>query len=172
MKKLFPLLLICLAGSAAYAQIDSALLMKDLQILSSDKMEGRKTGTRGNRMAQLYLLQRFREVGIKPFNNTYEQSFFFSRGEQRIMGTNIYGYVKGNVDSFIVISAHYDHLGIKTPANGTDSIYNGADDNASGVGALLAIAKYYKDHRPHHGLIFAAFDAEEMGLQGSKAFVA
>jgi Zn-dependent M28 family amino/carboxypeptidase len=67
----------------------------------------------------------------------------------------------------IVISAHYDHIGIIK-----DEIYNGADDNASGVAALLSFAKYFKANQPNYTLVFALFDAEEMGLQGAKAFVA
>ncbi len=162
----------CFVSCSAFAQIDSAQLMKDVQTLSADKMEGRKAGSRGNRMAQFYLLDRFKQVPLQAFNSTYEQPFYFTRNEKRIMGTNLYGYVKGRVDSFIVISAHYDHVGIGKPNQQQDSIYNGADDNASGVAVLLAIAKYYAANPPKYNLIFAAFDAEEMGLQGAKAFVA
>lgn len=162
----------CLISCSAFAQLDSAQLMKDVQNLAADKMEGRKAGTRGNRMAQFYLIDRFKQAGIQPFNNTFEQPFYFTRGEKRIMGTNLYGLVKGRVDSFIVLSAHYDHVGIGRPNAAKDSIYNGADDNASGVAVLLAIAKYYTAHPPKYNIIFAAFDAEEMGLQGAKAFVA
>ncbi|RPD38398.1 M20/M25/M40 family metallo-hydrolase [Chitinophaga barathri] len=166
------LLLAILASLTAHAQIDSAQLMKDVKTLAADKMEGRKTGTRGNRMAQFYLLDRLKQLKINQFNNTFEQPFYFNRGQERIMGTNLYGYIPGRVDSFIVISAHYDHVGTKKVTDGTDSIFNGADDNASGVATLLAIAKYFKEHAPKYNLIFAAFDGEEMGLQGAKAFVA
>ncbi len=155
-----------------HAQIDSSQLVKDVKTLAADKMEGRKTGSKGNRMAQFYLLDRLKQLRLNQFNHTFEQPFYFTRGQNRIMGTNLYGYIPGRVDSFIVISAHYDHVGIRKTAGTTDSIFNGADDNASGVATLLAIAKYYKEHRPKYNLIFAAFDAEEMGLQGAKAFVA
>lgn len=172
MKKLLPLLG-CVLSLSATAQIDSTQLMKDVQTLSANKMEGRKTGTKGNRMAQFYILDRFKAIGLEQFFNTYTQSFFFNTGrEQRIMGTNLYGYIKGKTDSFIVISAHYDHIGVRKSPNSEDSIYNGADDNASGVAGLLAMAKYFEAHPPKHNLIFAAFDAEEMGLRGSKDFVA
>ncbi|AWO01525.1 peptidase M20 [Chitinophaga alhagiae] len=162
----------CLISLSAFAQLDSVQLMKDVETLAANKMEGRKTGTRGNRMAQFYLLDRFSRIPLQTFSNTFEQPFYFTRGGQRIMGTNLYGYVKGQVDSFMVISAHYDHVGTGKPNAAGDSIYNGADDNASGVAALLAIAKYYATRSPKYNLIFAAFDAEEMGLQGAKAFVA
>ncbi len=68
---------------------------------------------------------------------------------------------------YIVITAHYDHLGIVK-----DEIYNGADDDASGTAALFALANYFKEKRPSHSIIFVAFDGEESGLRGSNAFVA
>lgn len=156
----------------AQSTVDSLQLMLDVQKLSSDKMQGRKTGTKGNRLAQFYIENRFKEIGLKPLNNTYEQSFFFTDDGKKIMGTNLTGYIEGKTDSWIVISAHYDHLGIAKNAENGDSIYNGADDNASGIAGLLAIAAYFKENPPHHNLLFIAFDGEEEGLQGSKAFVA
>lgn len=168
---LFLLLISPIATLYAQQPIDSVNLMKDIKTLSSDAYEGRATGTKGNRQAQLYIIDRFRQVGIQPYNGTYEYSFFFQQGTKRIMGTNLYGYIQGKSDSVYVISAHFDHLGNTGWANGADSIYNGADDNASGVGGLLAIADYYRRNKPSHTLVFAAFDAEEVGLRGAAAFV-
>jgi len=71
-----------------------------------------------------------------------------------------------NPDQFLIVSAHYDHLGQR---NG--QTYRGADDNASGVAALLQVAAYVAAHPPRHSVLFAAFDAEEEGLQGAKYFV-
>ncbi|ATL46612.1 peptidase M20 [Chitinophaga caeni] len=163
-----------LLGTSLFAQslpdIDSSLLMKDIATLSSDKYEGRRTGTRGNRLAQFYILDRFKQIGLSQFHNTYEQAFYFQRRDEKLMGTNLYGYIKGKLDSVIVISAHYDHLGIRKGSPEADSIYNGADDNASGVGAMLAMAAYFKQNPPLYSMIFAALDAEEMGLQGAAAF--
>ncbi|RFS23378.1 peptidase M20 [Chitinophaga silvatica] len=164
----------CMAlGSPAFSQkaIDSSALMKDVQKLSSDQFEGRKTGTKGSRLAQFYIIDRFKQIGIKPFNGTFEYPFFFQKDDRRIMGTNIYGYIPGQLNSVIVITAHYDHLGIRNNGESKDSIYNGADDNASGIGGLLALAKYFKQHPPRYTMIFAALDAEEAGLEGSKAFL-
>jgi Zn-dependent M28 family amino/carboxypeptidase len=167
---------VCLSlflGFSAQAQssIDSLQLMKDIRTLSSDKFEGRRVGTKGSRLAQFYLKDRFTQSGIQPYHNTYEYPFYFQEGDKKIMGTNLFGYIKGKSDSIIVVSAHYDHLGISKSADSKDSIYNGADDNASGVGALLAIAGYYKKHTPEHTLLFVTFDGEEEGLQGAKAFL-
>lgn len=167
---LLALLLVCAISSNAQT-VDSAQLMQDVKVLSSDKMEGRKVGTRGNREAQLYIIRRFEQIGVQKQFDTYEQSFFFSSHGKRIMGTNIIGYLPGKRSDWIVISAHYDHLGIAAQAVNGDSIYNGADDNASGVAGLLALAAFFKQHPPQHNILFVAFDAEEEGLQGSKAFV-
>ncbi|HEV7815303.1 MAG TPA: M20/M25/M40 family metallo-hydrolase, partial [Janthinobacterium sp.] len=81
---------------------------------------------------------------------------------------NIIGYLPGTAapQQFMVVSAHYDHLGI---AGG--KLYPGADDNASGVAAMLAMAAWFKAHPPLHSVVFAAFDAEELGLRGSRAFL-
>lgn len=152
---------------ACLAQSESQLL-KDVKILSSDQYEGRKTGTRGAEMARSYIRNRFKVIGLTAFSANYEQAFpVKSSGAAKITGINLIGYIRGKTDQVIVISAHYDHLGIKD-----GQVFNGADDNASGIAGLLHIAEYFSKHRPDHTLVFAAFDAEEMGLQGAKAFVA
>lgn len=164
-------LLFALPVVAQKSTVDSSQLMKDVRTLSADKFEGRKTGTRGSRMAQFYIIDRFKEIGISAYHDTYEYPFYFQDGDKKVMGTNLYGYIPGKLSTVIVISAHYDHLGIRSSGNSTDSIYNGADDNASGIGGLLALAAYFKKHPPRYTLIFAALDGEEEGLQGAKAFV-
>ena len=86
-----------------------------------------------------------------------------------MFGVNLVGLVRGTAhpDRFIVVSAHYDHLGMSS-----GEIYHGADDNASGTGAILAIAEWTIAHPPLNSIIFAWFDGEEEGLLGSAAFVA
>ncbi len=173
MKRLLLATICLLPALAALAQktgIDSLQLIKDIRTLSADKFEGRRTGTKGNRMAQFYIMDRFKELGLQPYHNTYEYPFYFNEGDKRIMGTNLYGYIPGKLPGAIVITAHYDHLGISSREGAVDSIFNGADDNASGTCALLALIKYYKQHSPQHTLVFAALDGEEEGLQGAKAF--
>ncbi|MBB2149098.1 M28 family peptidase [Pedobacter gandavensis] len=145
-------------------------LLKDVETLSSDAYEGRKTGTKGAEMARTYISDRFKQLGLKPVPSLpgYEQAFTFAdRSGAQISGKNLLAYIPGKTDQVIVISAHYDHVGIIR-----NEIYNGADDNASGVAALLDYAAYFKKNKPYHSLILAAFDAEEQGLRGSKAFVA
>ncbi len=84
------------------------------------------------------------------------------------MGTNLYGYIPGRVDSFIVISAHLRSWGISKNAGGADSIFNGADDNASGVATLLAIAKYFKEHPPKYHLYSPRLMPKSWGCRAPK----
>lgn len=145
-------------------------LLKDVEVLSSDAYEGRKTGTKGAEMARAYIINRFQKLGLKsyPQNVNYAQEFTFnSRGGAKVNGTNVIGYIPGKGTNVIVVSAHYDHLGVVK-----DQVFNGADDNASGTAGLLKIAAYFAKNKPNNTIIFASFDAEEMGLQGAKAFVA
>lgn len=147
--------------------IKSQQLFTDVQELSLDKYKGRKTGTAENTLAAEYIVKRFKEIGLKAYKGDYKKPFTFTdRLDNETQGCNIIGYVAGKKPDAIVISAHYDHLGV---ING--KIYNGADDNASGVGGLLEIASYFAKNPPEHTLIFAAFDAEESRLKGAKAFV-
>lgn len=155
--------------STGSGKLDNQLL-KDVEVLSSDAYQGRKTGTKGAEMARAYIVERFQKLGLKsyPQNVNYAQEFTFnSRGGTKVNGTNIIGYIPGKGTNVIVVSAHYDHLGIVK-----DEVFNGADDNASGTAGLMKIAAYFAKNKPNNTLIFAAFDAEEMGLQGAKAFVA
>jgi len=144
-------------------------LLKDVEILSSDAYEGRKTGTNGAAMARKYIAERFMQIGLPVVSGmkSYEQPFSFKNDKGKpVDGINMIAQIAGKSDNVIVISAHYDHIGIIN-----NQIYNGADDNASGVAALLRLAEYFKNNKPSHTLIIAAFDAEEMGLQGAKHFV-
>lgn len=171
---LFPLALLMSCGSVKMQQGNdktSAQLLKDVEVLSSDAYEGRKTGTKGAEMARTYITGRLKEIGIKPYPGLsgYEQAFEIKgrNGGATLQGKNLIAYIPGKTDHVIVISAHYDHIGIIK-----NEIYNGADDNASGVAGLLQFAKYFAKNKPNNTLIFAVFDGEEMGLQGAKAFVA
>jgi Zn-dependent M28 family amino/carboxypeptidase len=150
----------------ALSNIDSTTLINHLAYLSSAVMEGRETATPGNQLAREYIVKVFDSLKIDKPGDSYLQTFPFGNNNQQ--GTNIIGVVKGYryENSYIAITAHYDHLGKR---NG--EIYYGADDNASGTAALLAMAQYFKQHQPKHSLLFVAFDAEEKGLLGSKYFV-
>lgn len=145
---------------------DSAKVMNDLFFLSSDSLQGRKTNTKGNEIARNFIIERLQKLGVSAYVQDYTQPFTF--GKDTIPAINILGFVEGySGKHFIVISAHYDHVGMKD----STEIFNGADDNASGVASLLALAEYFRENQPENNLLFAFFDAEEMGLQGAKHFM-
>lgn len=147
---------------------ETSELLEIQKRLSSDEFQGRRTGN--NDKAQELIRSHFKSNNLEMFNNTYNMPFTFEyrRTKSVQKGNNIVGYIKGktNTNQYIVIGAHYDHLGT---IDGT--VYNGADDNASGTSALLYLAKYFSKNAPDHNMIFVAFDAEELGLHGSKYFV-
>lgn len=143
-------------------------LLKHIKELSSDAYEGRETGTKGAAKAKNYIIAEFKKLGVKPLGETFEQTFSMPKTSKITQGENILGFINGSEKptEYIVISAHYDHEGIKK-----GKIYNGADDDASGISALIAFAEYLQKHPPKHSVILAAFDAEEKGLIGSYYFV-
>jgi len=151
--------------------VDGPQLLKDLETLSADDMEGRLPGTPGAAKARAYILRRYKEAGIQPIGDSYERPFAFrGRGDSGDRsGVNLVGVVRGTREPgrFLVVTAHFDHLGVR---NG--QIFNGADDNASGVAALLAVAARISASKPAHSVVFAALDAEETGLNGARAFLA
>jgi hypothetical protein len=165
-------------------RIDVTRLMTTVRTLSSPAMEGRRTGTAGGRMARQYIRDAFAEIGLAPVGRdandarSYYQRFGFTsvapgarRGAPPVRvddAANVAGIIPGREASgrTIVVSAHYDHVGIR---NG--KIYPGADDNASGVAALIECARYLQRQPPRHTIVFAAFDAEELGFQGATTFV-
>lgn len=160
------------ASAASTAEIDRAQLLDDLRLLAADDMEGRLVGTPGNARARAYIIARFDAIGLEPIGGTYVAGFEFNRPNgwsATTTGTNIIGRLRGTGDStrVMVMSAHYDHMGERG-----GEIWNGADDNASGVAALLAAAASFAASPPEHDIIFVAFDAEEQGLRGARAFVA
>lgn len=153
--------------------VDTRALLSALETLSSDAMEGRAAGTAGGARARAFLLEQFRASGLQPVGGTFEHAFPLppaaSATETRKSGVNVIGLIPGTraPARFIVLSAHYDHVGRR---NG--QIFNGANDNASGAAALAVIAAYFVGHPLEQSLLVAAFDAEEAGLLGSRAFVA
>jgi hypothetical protein len=158
------------AALPSSAIINAEQLFEDLRVLSSDAMEGRGAGTKGGAMARAYIVRRFADAGLKPLWQSYEQPFDLpSNDEGRAgKGANVVGFLRGksHPERFIVVTAHYDHLGIRH-----GQIYNGADDNASGVAGLLQLAAHFTREQPENSMIFAALDAEEIGLLGSYALV-
>ena len=145
--------------------------MRVVTDLASPRYEGRRAGTSGGRAARAFVRTAFAEIGLDPAGTSgYEQPFRLSRSSQASDdAANLIGAIKGTAETArtIVITAHYDHLGVR---NGV--VYPGADDNASGIAALLAVARYIKAHPLRHPVLVVALDAEEIDLQGAKAFLA
>ena len=154
--------------------IDSVNVKKHLYTLASDDMEGREPGTPGIEKAAKYIENEFKRIGLTSFEGleAYRQTFSFTprRGDVEIVGENIIGVLEGKSkkEEYVIISAHYDHLGIRGTEG--DTIYNGANDDASGVTGVLALAEYFKKVGNERTIVFAAFTAEEMGLIGSTFF--
>ncbi|MBU1324183.1 MAG: M20/M25/M40 family metallo-hydrolase [Alphaproteobacteria bacterium] len=157
------------APPAPAAPAVDAQLWADLSILAADDMQGRAPSTPGGEAARAYIVSRFEEMGVaapamgrlQPFQAT-------TRRGATVQGVNVLGMIPGTRrgDRYIVVTAHYDHVGAPDGV-----IHNGADDNASGVATLLALAAELKRQAPEHSVIFVAFDAEENGLLGAKHFV-
>ncbi len=150
--------------------IDSLTIRKHLYTLSSDKMQGRKPGTEGMERATKYIENEYKRIGLKPFKDIdgYRQNFVHEGVEM----SNIIGVLEGKSkkDEFVIVSAHHDHLGMKKEGEG-DLIFNGANDDASGVVGVLALAEYYAQKRNNErSIVFACFTAEEIGLIGSNYF--
>ena len=169
-------------AAAAIAEVDSAGLLADLEFLADDARGGRRIGTPGNADARAYLGRRLTELGVSPLPGALTGEPFvhgFTAAARRgapgdsVRGANVVGRIRGTRDStrVLVVSAHYDHVGIGRVVNG-DSIYNGADDNASGAAALLAVARELRARPPEHDVVLLFPDGEESGLLGARAFVA
>ena len=143
-------------------------LLRHIKTLSSDAFEGRRTGTQGALKARKYIINQFHSLKVEPLGKSFKQPFSFIEKRKVFEAVNILGLIRGTEvsEKYIVISAHYDHEGMKY-----GNIYNGADDNASGLSALFSFAEYFKENQPKYSVILAAFDGEELGLQGSKYFV-
>jgi len=169
-------------AAPAAVRVDRDRLMRDVSTLASPAFEGRQAGTAGGMKARDWIVEQFSSIGLTPaLGRGFVQPFMFVPGNPRAIlrggtparteypGANVVGRVDGSDprSGTIVVTAHYDHLGIRD-----GMLYPGADDNASGVAALLAAARYFRMAAPRHTVVFAALDAEESGLHGARALVA
>ena len=157
-------------------EINEKTVKQHLYTLANDAMQGRKAGSPGIEKAAKYIEQQFIKIGLRPFNNSsFRQNFKhinkIGELEETLDLFNIIGFIEGTTlkEEFVIISAHYDHLGQKTEGDG-DLIYNGANDNATGVTAMIMLAEHFKSKKNSRSVLFIAFTAEEMGLIGSNYF--
>jgi len=150
------------------AEVSIDEVQNDLNYLASDELMGRKTGTAGIEDAAVFIEDKFKDFGVKAYFETYRDHFMINDVE----GFNMVGYLEGTdpelKDEFIVIGAHYDHIGTAKAVDG-DTIANGANDNAAGTVGVIQLAKYFAENGGNkRSIIFALFSGEEMGLKGSK----
>lgn len=172
--------------SSSFSQASVWTIQKDVAFLSSDLTQGRMTGTDGERLSSRYIAERYAQIGLTPKGEQgYYQTFTFKapsnphdtkgEGEEKTC-TNVVGFLDNGAINTIIIGAHYDHLGLGGSGSGSlstevDEIHNGADDNASGVAALLYIAEQLsKGKDKKNNYLFIAFSGEELGLFGSKHY--
>lgn len=155
---------------AAEEQVTLDRIERHIAFLSDSLCNGRATGTRGNVEAAFWIERQFESLGLLRLGDTYSRHVSVRSG---IIGRNIIGMIPGTVsvpcDRYIIIGAHYDHLGTLS-----GNTYPGADANASGTAAMICLAEMFsamKEAGRIYGsnIIFAAFDAKEMGMAGSQA---
>jgi hypothetical protein len=169
---------------ASLTQNPSAI-QSAIRFLAADALEGRLAGSPGERCAADYIAERFRQIGLERggTDNSYFQNVPLASSlnphAPRGTGRNVIGLLPGSDarlrSEWIVVGAHYDHLGrgefgSTAPAE-RGAVHNGADDNASGVAALLEVATRLRRERPARSIVFVAFTGEESGLLGSSHFV-
>ena len=178
------ILFVLFACSPGVAQkIEDKNIKKHIQYLADDKLQGRQTGSEGERLAMDYIQKEFKKLKLTPMGDasSFEQAFAFKGGTHGTgaEGTahNVVAYLDNKADKTIIIGAHFDHLGLgengsSLDANPQGKIHNGADDNASGVAGVLELARYFKNNKikENSNFLFICFSGEELGLFGSKYF--
>jgi hypothetical protein len=174
-------ILFFIAGKSQQQNIDSIITLESLKhtisALAHDSMKGRYTAFPQTKKAAEFIAARFKEAGLKPlsgndgFFDYYPLNFEIRGNETLVQAINVMGAIKGmeSPDTIVIFSAHYDHIGDKEALfKNEDSVYNGANDNASGVSLLIELAKYYAALKTNkYTLVFTAFSGEELGLLGS-----
>ena len=167
----------------------SVTIKEDVSFLADDKLEGRQTGSDGEKLAADYIAGRFENIGLsakgtkgylqefsfKPKTDPHQEvNYTVKDGDSIITGMNVIGFLNNKAENTIIIGAHYDHLGYGAEGSlyrgETQEIHNGADDNASGVAVLLNLAEKLKSSNTGNNYLFMAFSGEEMGLLGSNYF--
>ena len=148
--------------------VTSTELKESVYYLASDELKGRATGSEGIEKAAVYIENKLKSYNVAPYFETY-RDFYKAKGMD---ASNVIGYIEGNdpvlKNEFIILGAHYDHIGVVKAVDG-DSIANGANDDASGVAAVLAMARYFATKKNNkRSILFTLYSGEEIGLIGSK----
>ena len=157
--------LLLIVSGFTFGQTQQDRLTRHVYTLAGDSLRGRKAGSEDAAKAAAYIVGQFEEIGIQPY---YEEGWYQPFERSGNTYKNVIGIIPGNdpvlKDEYIIIGAHYDHLGVRD-----GQIYNGADDNASGTATIIEMARILKSQQSQlkRSVIVAAFDAEEIGLWGS-----
>lgn len=164
-------------------------IKEDVSFLADDQLEGRQTGTEGEKKAAEYIAKRMKEMGLdSKGTDTFYQEFSFlpktdphseveftKNQDGTITGRNVIGYIDNKAENTVIIGAHFDHLGYGGEGSlfrdSIKAVHNGADDNASGTAVMLDLARKLKGKNTNNNYLFMAFSGEEMGLLGSNYFV-
>jgi hypothetical protein len=162
--------------NAALNSIQPLEIRAHIDVLADDALEGREAGSRGGRAAAQYLQEQLQAFGLQGAGDQGAYFQDFDRGRYR----NVLGLLEGSDpvlrSEYVLVSAHYDHVGYGTRKNSRGPIgyvHNGADDNASGVSGLLEVAQAFQTFGPpRRSLVFALWDGEEKGMLGSKHWAA
>lgn len=184
MKESLFLVLIIVSMTDSLAQVKKELavnapeLKEWITYLASDEMKGRANGSPEMKTAAYWIAGKFSENGVKPVSpeSGLVQNYTFTSRQQTIKERNVIGIIEGTdpalKDQYIVLSAHFDHIGIREGLK-PDSIRNGADDNAAGTCTLIGIARtiYLSGIKPGRTIVLAVFSGEEYGMRGSRYFV-
>lgn len=191
MRIILMLFLVILVFSCKEAKVKTVSMKEDVGILASDSLNGRKTGSEGEKKAAVYIAKRFEDLGLlskgtdgyfqkftyKASKNPHEEAEFTAENNDSTeTGENVIAYLDNKAENTVVIGAHYDHLGMGGEGSlyrEGEAIHNGADDNASGVAMMLHLADSLQknDSPKKNNYLFIAFSGEEEGLLGSNYFV-
>lgn len=157
--------MLLIVSGITFSQTQQERLTRHVYTLAGDSLRGRKAGSEDAAKAAAYIVGQFEEIGIQPY---FEEGWYQPFERSGNTYKNVIGIIPGNdpvlKDEYIIIGAHYDHLGVRD-----GQIYNGADDNASGTATIIEMTRILKSQQSQlkRSVIVAAFDAEEIGLWGS-----
>jgi hypothetical protein len=165
---------------AAMEHISADSLRGHLSFIASDLLEGRGTPSRGQDLAAEYIAAQFRRAGLEPVGDDgyFQSATLTTRNapDTPIKARNVAGLLRGSDpalrDTYVIVSAHYDHLGVREQAQGPDKIFNGANDDGSGTVSVVELAAALAQMKPHpkRSVLFVTFTGEERGLLGSRFY--